>query len=260
MRVLVTFAVETEFAPWRARHAFLCREPQDSHRQAKCGLYTAAIDVAEVMVLLTGMGRESAVRAMKSVALDSCDVCISTGLAGALDAALRPGEIAAGRSAGVAGGERQMPSDGGLLDCAVSCGARPVDLFLTSETIAATGREKQALGAFGNIVEMESFHVLEAASAAHVPAVTLRAISDTLAEDLPIDFHRVLDSRGHVRIGRMMAELARHPQHIPALIRFGRQSRSASESLADFLDRYVPAVAGGRHRVSKASVEEVSAT
>ncbi|MBZ5702853.1 MAG: hypothetical protein LAN84_13525 [Acidobacteriia bacterium] len=260
MRVLVTFAVAAEFAPWRARHAFLRPRPQASQRQPDCALFTATIAAAEVGVLLTGMGRESALRAMNSVALDSYDLCISTGLAGALDAAWRPGEIAAGRSVALAGGPRRLPSDGGLLDCAVSCGARPVDLFLTSETIAATGGEKQALGAFGNIVEMESFHVLEAAGAARVPAVALRAISDTLTEDLPLDFQRVLDSRGRVRVGRMMAELALHPQRIPALVRFGRQSRSAAESLADFLDRYVPALAGGWHRLSAAGVEEVSAT
>ena len=260
MRFLITFAVEAEFAPWRARRSFLRRGLENSTWQPGADLYTASIGSAEVSVLLIGMGRESTLRALKTVALDAYHVCISTGLAGALDTALRSGEIVAGCSSGIARGERRIESDGELLDCAVACGARPVDRFLTSETIVASGREKRALGAFGNAVEMESFHVLDAARGAGVPALALRAISDTLAEDLPLDFQRVLDSRGRVRIGRLLIELALHPQRIPGLVRFGRQSRSAARALAGFLDRYIPALAESGHGVSKANVEEVSAT
>jgi len=115
-----------------------------------------------------------------------------------------------------------------------------VDLFLTSETILATTNEKQNLSTYGSVVEMESAHVLAAASRRQVPAVAVRAISDAADEDLPMDFQQILIRAGACKWAHCSRNWLLHPHRLPLLVRFGRQSRAAAWSLADFLDQYIP--------------------
>jgi adenosylhomocysteine nucleosidase len=93
-------------------------------------------------------------------------------------------------------------------------------------------------------VEMESFEILREAQAAGVPAVAVRAISDTVGEDLPLDMNQVFTDQGQVSIPRVLGQVALKPQSLPGLIRLGRNSRIAAQSLAHFLDSYVVALAG----------------
>ena len=52
MRVLVTFAVEAEFVPWRRIRNFVASSDRN------CTVFTTQIGQAEVDVLLTGIGAE----------------------------------------------------------------------------------------------------------------------------------------------------------------------------------------------------------
>jgi adenosylhomocysteine nucleosidase len=126
-----------------------------------------------------------------------------------------------------------------LVTAAIESGATPVSAFVTNGGIVGEARAKQALAQFGDAVEMESYHILSAAVAAHIPCVTVRAISDAVEQDLPLDFAKVVDRGGRVRWVKMIGELGRHPQRIPALMRFGKDSRMAAIRLADFLDKYI---------------------
>jgi adenosylhomocysteine nucleosidase len=243
MRILVTFAVGAEFAPWRSRHPFVPYEFDDSGKRREFDLYRANIGSDEVTVLLTGMGRQNAFNAIQTIPLELTDVCISTGLAGALDPGLKPGIIVAGRFCETVSKLQKTSSDSDLLNLASAAGARTLDMFLTSETILVTASEKQALAATGSVVEMESAHILAAASGRGVPVVVVRAISDAADEDLPVDFRQIVDSRGRVRYSPLMKELALHPHRVPLLVQFARQTRAAAVSLADFLDDYIPLIA-----------------
>ena len=98
MRILVTFAIKAEFSPWAARHPFVPYEFENWERRREFDLFKANIGLDEVTVLLTGMGGESAAKAMSSIPIDLHDLCISTGLAGSLDAALLPGDIVVARA------------------------------------------------------------------------------------------------------------------------------------------------------------------
>jgi len=260
MRILVTFAVEAEFAPWRSRHPFVPYEFDDAGKRREFDLYRANVNTDEVTVLLTGMGGQNASNAMRSIHLELTDVCIVTGLAGALDPSLKPGVVVAGRHCEAVSQDLKTASDSDLVEFAVAVGARAVDVFLTSEAILATGKEKQTLSTSGTVVDMESAYILEAASLRQIPAVAVRAISDAADEDLPVDFQQILDSRGHVRLGGLVKELALHPHRLPLLVRFGRQSRAAAWSLADFLDQYIPLIATKWHGVCAPGIEEVTAT
>jgi adenosylhomocysteine nucleosidase len=260
MRILVTFAVKAEFTPWSSRHPFVPYEFENWERRREFDLFKANIGASEVTVLLTGMGKENATRAMASIPVDAHDVCISSGLAGALDDGLQLGAVVVARGCRTVGRSEKVVGDEFLFDLGSSLAARAVDVSLTSEKIVSTALEKDDLREQGSIVEMESIHILAAAQKAQVPAVVIRAISDEADEDLPVDFARVVDSHGHLKVGGLIREVGFNPYRIPLLIQFGRQSRAAAKSLGEFLDRYIFALAQRRPTFAQQRAAEVSAS
>jgi adenosylhomocysteine nucleosidase len=260
MRILVTFAIKAEFSQWSSRHAFVPYEFENWERRREFDLFKANIGPDEVTVLLTGMGGENAARAMSSLPADIYDACISSGLAGSLEATWKPGDVIVARAAETLDQRCRAASDTGLVDLAVASGAKAVNVSLTSERIVATADEKEALSQKGTIVEMESAYILAAATRGHLPSVAVRAISDAADEDLPVDFARILDSHGHLKMGGLLKEVGLSPYRIPLLLQFGRQSRAAGKSLADFLDRYISAISQNWTRVAHSKIQEVSAT
>src|SRR6202166_3683722 len=94
MKVLVTFAVEAEFAAWRKLRAFNLIDYQGLK------LRRAVVGAAEITVLITGVGTQAAAQAM-DLMMRMADkdqyfnVCISSGLAGALCETLSVGDIIA---------------------------------------------------------------------------------------------------------------------------------------------------------------------
>ncbi len=260
MRILVTFAIKAEFSQTCSRHPFVPYEFENWEKRREFDLFKANVGSDEVTVLLTGIGSENAVNAMSTIPIDMHDVCISAGLAGSLDARLHPGDVVVGRASETLDQALKVKSDAALVDLAVRCGAHAVDVFLTSGQIVATAEEKQELSARGSVVEMETTHILSAAGKQHVPVVAVRSISDAADEDLPVDFGRVLDSHGHLKFGGLFKEVGIHPYRLAPLMRFGRQSRNAAASLADFLDRYISALSNKWNKVPYLDIEEVSAT
>ncbi len=238
MKALVTFAVASEFAPWRQLRGFrpVVLSPHP--------VYEAAAGETAVRVVLTGMGAENASRAIRAaMEEDLPDVCISTGLVGGLKPVYRAGDILAARRVSEASGRSEMESSAELLRAAAGCGAHLAELFLTSERVLVESQEKLRLGQMADAVEMESYPVLAEAARHGVPAVAIRAVSDTCETDLPYDFSRAVDARGRIRLAGVLAQVARQPQRLPALLRVARDARRAAESLAAFLDAYVGSLA-----------------
>jgi adenosylhomocysteine nucleosidase len=238
MRILVTFAVDAEFAPWRTLRRF------EKQTNAAAEYFAARIGAADLNVLLTGVGGKSAwLEATKIVWDGDVDICISSGLAGALRPEYQLGDVLAAKEVRAIGWKRVVASDAQLVGLAEEHGARKVDSFYSSESVIGLASEKKELGKLADAVEMESGEVLYEAAAFGAKGIAIRGISDTLNEDLPLDFNKVMTSGGGVSIARVLGEVVRHPSSTAALVRFGRQSRMASEKLAGFLDRYVEAVA-----------------
>lgn len=248
MKALVTFAIGEEFSPWRGRHRFAAVRVGDQT------LHQARIGEAEVTVLLTGIGPRRAAAAVAGILMSQTggerafDVCIATGLAGGLRREFAAGEILAA-CAVVREGENKELRPGDVvshpkcLELAGECGARIVERFRTSGRVILTAWEKEQLSATAAAVEMESFDVLTEAMAWGVPGIAIRAVGDTAGEDLPLDFNQVLTPRGTISVGGIAAALLKKPSALPGLLRFARQSRDAAISLADYLDRFVAALA-----------------
>jgi nucleoside phosphorylase len=197
---------------------------------------------ADVDVFLTGIKLRKAEPGLTSLLEKSPDACISTGLAGGLQASLEIGQIVAAHGA-------SRMTDGKLVFCnselvlaAEQCGATIVERFLTSDRVLATASEKKEAAPHGQVVEMEGFEVLNKATQKWIPTILVRSISDTADDSLPLDFNRTINSGGSISLGKIAVEVVRSPRRIPALIKFGNRSRQAAATLADFLDRYIPAV------------------
>lgn len=255
MSILVTFAIEQEFAEWRRRRTF--RRVTES----PAPIYQQRFGGADVRVCLTGIGWENARRAAEIALADLPEICISSGFAGGLEADYRPGQILVARTVGRDDGGRILDGHERLLELAFECGAKIVERFRTVGQVVTSRAEKQRLGASADAVDMESFPLLAAAAERRLPAVAVRAICDPVEMDLPCDFSRVLDERGRVRGRALAAELALRPQRLPSLFRLARYSRKASEQLALFLDRFVERLAAARTEPpDEESLAEMTAT
>jgi adenosylhomocysteine nucleosidase len=241
MRILVTFALPAEFAPWRDRHGFRRRSHVEPLPPGGSHVFEAQGGDCDVGVLLTGVGCRGARFALHHALQSQWDLCISSGLAGGLRDGLKITEVVVARKSVERRTRAHVMSSASLVATAASCGAKIAAISLTSDELAVTAQHKRQLSAEGDIVEMESYHVLRAAAGAGVPAVVVRAVSDTVEEDLPMNFDRVLDADGDLSVRRLLGSVLRQPGMIPALARFGKKSHRAAGALADFLDRYIGA-------------------
>src|SRR2546422_10491379 len=119
MRILVTFAVDAEFALWRRMRRF--RRTRWATRPA----YVTQIDGAEIGVVLTGVGPQRARQAAFEVMMaEPVDICVSTGLAGAPQAEHLPSGIVAARGGWAEGESRTNRRGEPLLEGAGGGGAR----------------------------------------------------------------------------------------------------------------------------------------
>ena len=74
-----------------------------------------------------------------------------------------------------------------------------------------------------------------------LPCATVRAISDTANDDLPLDFNQLVDERQRLSALRLAGAILRRPWAIPGLMRLGRHSGLAARNLADALGRITAA-------------------
>jgi nucleoside phosphorylase len=207
VRSLVCFALKEEAAPFRK----LCAGR------------------TEVVILLTGVGRDNTERSMrKCLAQCSPAGVLTCGFAGGLDPALKVGDVVF------------FTQDRVLRDELMNAGARPAKFFCAA-TIAATAADKEQLrrttGA--DAVEMESELIQEICRQTGIPCATVRVISDAADEDLPLDFNRLHKPDWSLDYGRLIGALARSPGKIGALLRFRKRISSAAGRLAATLAKVI---------------------
>ena len=76
--------------------------------------------------------------------------------------------------------------------------------LLSSAEIIASSAEKATLSSAADAVDMESFTVIAAAQKLGIPALAVRAISDTSDQEMPVDFSRSLDENGQISTGAVL--------------------------------------------------------
>jgi adenosylhomocysteine nucleosidase len=127
-----------------------------------------------------------------------------------------------------------------LADGAVPSGH--VGRFVSADRIIGSALEKGrcacATGAIG--LDMESAALAIEAQRAQVPFVIVRAVSDLLDEDLPLDFNLFLRPTGWLK---GIAAVLGAPSSLLGLGRLRRQSLAAAKNLTAFFQRYATAMA-----------------
>ncbi len=225
---LVVVALEHELrGVARALHARL------RHDSARGRLGDAsAVGVAIGM----GGGAERAVREEKPRAVVSC------GFSGALDPALRAGQLVLGTSVRDEAGEL-ISCDPSLLAKARAALAG-LD-FVEGELLCATHvvtsvAEKRALVKPGRVaVDLESWAVARAAENAGLPWLAIRVILDPLDEALP-----AFTREAHADyLKPALLHALRGPRAVSELIGLGLKAQSANTALARGLERLAPVIA-----------------
>jgi nucleoside phosphorylase len=253
MKILVTFAVEAEFAPWRRLRDL--REIKVSG----VSMYQAQVGRAQVDFAVTGMGMENARRISEAVLEQPYEFCITAGFAGALDEKHSVGDILVAEAVQELGKPKTLQCSRNLAYAARDDGAQLVKLFLTSSHVVSTSEEKNQLAPFADAVEMESFAIVASAQRHKKAVVAIRAISDSVRHDVPASVSTMVDDKGQVKIAGVVRYVARHPLQLPALIRLGRDSRTAAEALAHFLEAFIKKVSFSSHGWPPAELQEVAA-
>ena len=229
MEIVVVFATESEFAPWRRIRRFH-RTPGD-FREAQVG-------EARVRVVVTGIGPVSASGIASRLRGLRPDFCIATGLAGGLKEQHASGRILVARAVMDRSG-RRLACEPGLVESASRQGACCVDSFISNDTLVGSTEAKRELGREADAVDMESYCIVREMGRLEIPVVAIRAIADPLSRELPQGLDRLVDADGLVRWWKVAGWLARSPLQVPALVSFGRESLHAASALAVFLDGWI---------------------
>lgn len=187
---------------------------------------------AKVQAFITGMGRKNADESIReAVALLKPERVLTCGFAGGLNPKLEVGTVG-----------YDCDVDVGLASHLAELGAQPVQ-FYCAERVAVTAAEKhelwQSTGA--DAVEMESSVIRTFCREAHIPSATIRVISDSADQDLPLDFNALMTSDARINYAKLICNLLSSPGRIPRLIQFQRQTittgRRLGEVLSDLMRR-----------------------
>ncbi len=153
---------------------------------------------------------------------------LTCGFAGGLNPDLKPGDVVF---------EVHSP-ESTVQSQLLAAGAKPAK-FLCADRIATTVAEKKKLrvetGA--DAVEMESAAIHAVCAERGIPCATVRVISDTADEDLPLDFNALAKPDKNLDFGKLFLAIAKSPGKIGALMQLQKKTKFAAEQLAGVLSK-----------------------
>lgn len=182
----------------------------------------------EAVLFLTGMG-EGRVRQRLGLFLESYRVSylLSMGYAGGLSPQLSSGALFLAQNYS---SPALLHAAQGILGGRATTG----QLVTTSHAVETLG-EKAALAAESgaDAVDMETAAIAALCHAHSVPMLSLRGISDTATEELPVPFSVCFDAETErPKVGSLLGYLARHPKRLRGFLRFVDEMARVRTSLA----------------------------
>lgn len=217
---LIFFAVPQEAGPFRKAWIASGGKPWVRLGTLHCWISEG------LKVCVTGMGQRNASRIAEEVLRESRpDWVVTAGFAGGLNPLCTLGEV--GWDA-----DTTFPSVARW----VKAGAKPMT-FHESTGVAVTTEAKIQLRrqTACDAVEMESATIRALCRSRGIPSATVRVISDTAQEDLPLDFGALMTPDDTLDFTKLAFTLMRSPVKIPQLIRFQGRVGRAAQSLAQVL-------------------------
>ena len=178
-----------------------------------------------ISILVTGIGKENTRRTLLE-RLDEVKPAfvLTCGFAGGLNPRLSSGEVL-------------FSTEDSKLSAELSAtGAKPAKFHCASR-IATTVAEKAELRrtTATDAVEMESEAVHQVCRERGIPCATVRVVSDTANENLPLDFNQLSKPDLSLDFGKLICAVVKSPRRIPALLRLQKNCASAAEKLAAVL-------------------------
>ena len=201
----------------------------------------------DCLLVESGVGLERAGRATHALLAEGPEMLISFGVAGAVQAGLRIGDVVVARHTCQLEQGTVSPMVGltDLSDEARRAAAQALQANAARATpgahladgVAVTTRGEQAIltrpvELENPVLEMETYAIATAAAQAGIPLLVLRGISDNPQEPIPFDPAEVLDGEYQVKLGKLLGALLRRPHILPELRRFRRNTTLAAENAA----------------------------
>ncbi|MGA3145584.1 MAG: hypothetical protein ABSF10_21520 [Verrucomicrobiota bacterium] len=226
MRILICFALKEEAALFRK----------------------IAADKRDVDIIVTGVGRKNAEKSLREfLATNSPKLVLTCGFAGGLNPDLKLGEVVFELTD--RRGEFHEPQtekkirdsqSSSLREKLLAAGAKPAKFFC-ADRITTTVAEKKRLRAEtgADAVEMESGAIHAVCRERGIPCATVRVISDTANEDLPLDFNALAKPDMNLDYGKLALAILKSPGKIGALLKLQKQTRFAAEQLANVLEKLI---------------------
>jgi adenosylhomocysteine nucleosidase len=191
-------------------------------------LYRGRIGRTEAVATCAGMGAAAATRACEQAlsAEPAVGAIVSLGYAGSVSCGIQVGSAYAIR-------EVIEAATGEIFPTRSSDGQR----LITLDHVAGT-QEKRDLATRHQavLVDMEAATVARFACTHNVGFYAFKAITDGPNDKLP-DFNRFTGPDGQLRMPAFLPWLAVHPQYWGAVRNLARNSRRASQQLAEFIER-----------------------
>jgi len=187
-----------------------------------------------VFTLIVGIGRANAGKSVRRfLSSVSPQLVFTCGFAGGLNPELKLGDV-------IFESGMQKAESGNLEERLLAAGAKPAKIFC-ADRIAITVAEKKALRAEtgADVVEMESAAIHAVCAEKNIPCVTVRVISDTAHEDLPLDFNALAKPDRSIDFGKLAWAIAKSPGQIGALMKLQKKTSFAARQLAAVLEKII---------------------
>jgi adenosylhomocysteine nucleosidase len=215
-RIAIIAAMAGELKP------LVCDWPRESRNGVDLWLRRQGEN--EWIAACAGVGVAAANRAFEEIEQDGAiDSVFSIGWAGALRE-----EFAAGQAYRVSGvidartGDRFSVA-GQSAECSL----------VTSDRVANQADKRQLAITYGaGLVDMEAAGVARQAAMRGIPFYCIKGVSDGFSDRLP-DFNRFISKSGQFQSAQFIFFALLRPWHWPALMRLGKNSAKAAQSIAE---------------------------
>lgn len=222
VKVAMVAALEREVRPLVKRWRRVEREHE--------GRRYKFFESGQTVVVCGGMGAEAARRATEAaIALYQPELLMSVGFAGALDPALKVGDIFAA--------SRVIDArDGSRVEIAAGRG-----VLVSAAAVAGVEGKKKLADSYGaQAVDMEAAAVARGAQTRAVRFMAVKAISDESGFEMP-PMDGLVDEKGQFRAAKFATLAVLRPWLWSRVVQLARNSAKASRALCAELERYIPA-------------------
>jgi adenosylhomocysteine nucleosidase len=215
MSVLICFALKEEAAPFRK----------------------IAAGKPDVSILIVGIGRQNAEKSMRgflaAAKFAAPELVLTCGFTGGLNPDLKIGDVLF---------ESPEPSTFNLQLATrlAAAGAAPAKFFCADRIATTVAEKKKVRDQTGaDVVEMESAAIHAVCREHGIPCATVRVISDTADEDLPLDFNALAKPDKSLDFGKLFFAIAKSPGKIGALMQLQKKTSLAANRLAAVLEKVI---------------------